>query len=132
MKRQCRTVASREARVFERLVGLETEYAILYRPLDPSTPRPSRFRIYEKLVDALGRRIPSVAARHFKDGVFVANGGAVWFEAERPSAGGGLIEGATPECRGPREVLAYQRAQDRLLADAAKAARIKGILQCRG
>ena len=68
---------------------------------------------------ALQQRVPTVPAKHFKEGVFTANGGAVWFEAERPAAGGGLIEGATPECRGPREAVAYQRAQDRLLAEAA-------------
>src|SRR5262249_26382548 len=34
----------------------------------------------------------------------------------------GLIEGATPECRGPRQLLACQRAQDRLLAETAQAA----------
>jgi proteasome accessory factor A len=74
----------------------------------------------------LGRQIPTAGAKHFKEGVFVANGGAVWFEAERPSAGGGLVEGATPECRGPREALAYQRAQDSLLAEAAAASRLSG------
>lgn len=68
---------------------------------------------------ALHRRVPTVPAKHFKEGVFTANGGAVWFEAERPAAGGGLIEGATPECRGPREAVTYQRAQDRLLAESA-------------
>ena len=61
-------------------------------------------------MNAVARRIPAVRAKHFKEGMFLANGGALWFEAERPAAGGGLIEGATPECRGPAEVLAYQRA----------------------
>ncbi|MFV2068843.1 MAG: proteasome accessory factor PafA2 family protein [Pirellulales bacterium] len=126
MSRPSHTVANRVPGVFERLVGLETEYAVRFHSVDPSTPRPSRFRLYEILVDALGRRIPTAKAKHFKEGVFVANGGAVWFEAERPSAGGGLIEGATPECRGPREALAYQRAQDRLLAEAAEASRVSG------
>jgi proteasome accessory factor A len=34
-----------------------------------------------------------------------------------PSAG--LVEGSTPECRGPRQLLLYQRAQDVLLSRAA-------------
>ncbi|HUG68054.1 MAG TPA: proteasome accessory factor PafA2 family protein [Pirellulaceae bacterium] len=106
------------AEVFQRLLGLETEYAIRSSS-DLATSRRSKFRLYESLVAALHRRVPTVAAKHFKEGVFTANGGAVWFEAERPAAGGGLIEGATPECRSPREAVTYQRAQDRLLAEAA-------------
>ena len=54
-----------------------------------------------------------------KEGVFHAAGGAVWFETERPAVGGGLIEGSTPECRSPRQLVAWQRAQDELLAEAA-------------
>src|SRR5262245_31444300 len=57
-----------------------------------------------------------------KDGVCHAAGGAVWFEPERPALGGGLIEGSTPECRSPRQRLAWQRAQDELLAEAADSA----------
>ena len=107
--------------VFQRLVGLETEYAIRA----PSSSRPaaswSKFRHYEALVAALHRRVPTVPAKHFKEGVFTANGGAVWFEAERPAAGGGLIEGSTPECSSPREAVVYQRAQDSLLSECAAA-----------
>jgi hypothetical protein len=111
------------AEIFRRLVGLETEYAIRFCPDDSSAPAPSKFRLFESIVAMLRRRIPTVAARYFKEGVFTATGGAVWFEAERPSSGGGLIEGATPECRGPRQVLAYQIAQDRLLSECAIASR---------
>src|SRR5262245_42847423 len=57
-----------------------------------------------------------------KEGVFHAAGGAVWFETERPALGGGLIEGSTPECRSPRQLLAWQRAQDQMLAEAAEEA----------
>jgi len=57
-----------------------------------------------------------------KEGAFHAAGGAVWFETERPALGGGLIEGSTPECRSPWQVLAWQRAQDELLTEAAEAA----------
>ncbi|HRX81472.1 MAG TPA: proteasome accessory factor PafA2 family protein, partial [Pirellulaceae bacterium] len=106
------------AEVFQRLLGLETEYAIRSSS-ELATSRRSKFRLYESLVAALHRRVPTVPAKHFKEGVFTAYGGAVWFEAERPAAGGGLIEGATPECRSPREAVTYQRAQDRLLAAAA-------------
>jgi hypothetical protein len=112
--------------IFERFVGLETEYAVRFQPHDATSSSPSKFRLYESVIAALGRRVPAARAKHFKEGVFIANGGAVWFEAERPAAGGGLIEGATPECRGPREVTAYQLAQDQLLAQAAESARIRG------
>jgi proteasome accessory factor A len=84
--------------------------------------------LYQSVVAALRRRTLTAPARHFKEGVFLANGGAVWFEAERPAAGGGLIEGSTPEARGPREAVRYQRAQDRLLAESARAADIDGDL----
>ncbi|MEZ6112560.1 MAG: proteasome accessory factor PafA2 family protein [Pirellulaceae bacterium] len=112
--------------IFERLVGLETEYAIRFRPHSAQGEPPTKLQLYRSLVEALRRRVLLAEAKHFKEGVFNACGGAVWFEAERPAAGGGLIEGATPECRGPRQVLTYQRAQDRLLAESSKAASVPG------
>ncbi len=60
-----------------------------------SSGAPSRHRLFSALVGALRIQIPTVPAKHFKEGVFLATGGAVWFEAERPAAGGGLIEGAS-------------------------------------
>lgn len=137
--------------IFERLVGLETEYAIRFQPSSHSeadsatdlgatqiatkrsraseaeeSRRFNRFAFYQALTVTLGRALPVLPAKHFKEGVFTATGGAVWFEAERPAAGGGLIEGSTPECRGPRQVLAYQRAQDRLLGQAARDVSLPG------
>jgi proteasome accessory factor A len=114
------------SRVFERLIGLETEYAFRFEQAEASPVHPPRFAIYESIIEALARQTPLAPAKHFKEGVFLANGGAVWFEAERPSAGGGLVEGATPECRGPFQLLAHQRAQDQMLAEAAEASRIDG------
>ncbi len=43
----------------------------------------------------------------------------------RPPAEG-LIEGATPECRGPLQVVRYQRAQDQLLSQCARLAEVDG------
>lgn len=103
--------------LLDRLAGLETEYAIRL-PRAASNP-PTRFQLYQELVRALRASIVTVRARHFKEGIFTANGGAVWFEAECPASGAGLIEGSTPECRGPRQLVTYQRAQDRMLAATA-------------
>lgn len=64
-------------------------------------------------------RIPLADAALDKMGHFLANGGAVWFEMVRLTGEFGLIEGSTPECRGPRQLLTYQRAQDRLFAASA-------------
>ena len=77
----------------------------------------------------IGRRTIVAPARHAKEGSFLGNGGAVWFETERPAAGGGLIEGATPECRGPRQVIAYQQAQDATLGESAS--QVRGPIQFR-
>jgi proteasome accessory factor A len=109
------------AQVFQRLIGLETEYA-LHIPGRSNLGPGGRYGLYQRLVESLKRLIPAVEARHMKEGVFHAGGGAVWFETERPADGGGLIEGATAECRGLRQLLAQQRAQDSLLAEAAKRA----------
>lgn len=113
--------------IFDRLVGLETEYAIRFHPADPRLPRPNRYMLYRSLCLALRRAIPTVPARHDKDGIFTAQGGSVWFEVEHPyDDNSGLIEGSTPECRGPRQLLAAQRAQDRLLGEAAQRASLEG------
>lgn len=104
--------------VFQRLIGLETEYALVVPP-DSRSARPSRYGLFRDVVAALRRKLPTVPARHMKEGVFHAAGGAVWFETERPAVGGGLIEGSTPECRSPRQLIAWQRAQDELLAESA-------------
>ncbi|MEX2174513.1 MAG: proteasome accessory factor PafA2 family protein [Pirellulaceae bacterium] len=104
--------------VFQRLIGLETEYALLL-PSQARRGRANRYGFFRDLLLALRRRLPTVPARHMKEGVFHAAGGAVWFETERPAMGGGLVEGSTPECRSPRQLVAWQRAQDELLAEAA-------------
>lgn len=121
-------MVSRLAAIFQRLVGLETEYALRFHPAAADAVRPSRFELFQSVLRALRQRLVTVRARHFKEGVFAANGGAVWFETERMAADGGLLEGATPECRGARQVLTYQRAQDQTLAGAAREAGVPGRL----
>jgi proteasome accessory factor A len=53
-----------------------------------------------------------------RDREFIENGGSLYYEALPWAYDGGLIEGATPECRQPGALLLQQRAQDRLLQDA--------------
>lgn len=126
-KRSCLTVANNgPVAVFDRLAGLETEYAIHFRAQSASRISSSRLRLYQQLVGALRRRLPAAEAIHFKEGVFLANGGAVWYETERMTPEHGLIEGSTPECRGPRQLIICQRAQDRLLQQAAEGAPVAG------
>ncbi len=115
--------------VLDRLVGLETEYALRFQPAVSVEPALPRFRLYQSVLAALRDRLPVVRASHFKEGAFLGNGGAVWFETERLASDGGLIEGSTPECRGPRQVLTYQLAQDRLLSESAAATGLNGPLQ---
>lgn len=114
--------------VFDRLIGLETEYAIRFRPVRPAE-RPTDHQLYSSLVAALRQRLPTAAANQIgqgKPGLFLANGGAVWFERSRFTGQTGLVEGCTPECRGPRQLLICQRAQDRLLSEAAREATADG------
>lgn len=107
--------------VFQRLIGLETEYA-LFMPSRAEKRSGHRYALFGQLVAVLKRKIPCARARNMKEGVFHAAGGAVWFETERPALGGGLIEGSTPECLSPRQLLTWQRAQDELLTEAAQEA----------
>ena len=129
MKRSPSTAGSKPPAVFHRLAGLETEYGIRFVPAEGTAAASSKFQLYQAIVGAVRRRVLTVQAKHFKEGIFTANGGAFWFEAERPAAGGGLVEGATPECRGPRQLLLYQRAQDQLLAEVSSKADIEGTVR---
>ncbi len=119
-------MAASSVAILDRLVGLETEYAIRFHPREEGSDTPSRFDLYQALIDRLKRHVLTAPARHIKEGVFLANGGAVWFETGRPAGGGGLIEGSTPECRGPLQVVRYQSAQDQLLSQCARLADVAG------
>lgn len=109
-----------------RLVGLETEYAIRFSPAWPQAPRPGNDRIYDAVVRAVEAQVPTRAGRRRmgRKRVFTANGGSVCYESLPQASHGGLLEGASPECRGPSELLLYQQAQEALLvracADAAE------------
>lgn len=73
------------------------------------------------MLDAIRSRVATRRGERatLRERVFTQNGGAVYYESLYVSDGG-LVEGATPECRGPSQLLLYQRAQDRLLELAVR------------
>src|SRR5262245_7261798 len=110
--------------LLHRLAGLETEYVARFIPDAAAAKRPLTFHLLFSLAGELNRRLPVVPADYSKKGFFLATGGAIWHERPGEGFDHPLLEGATPECRGARQLLAYQRAQDSLLASAA--ADVKG------
>jgi proteasome accessory factor A len=109
----------------DRLVGLETEYILRFRSREPSRRRVANAELFACLLTHLQSRIPVAAAIAGEQSWFLGNGGGLRFE-RLPFyyllSAAGFVEGATPECRGPREALRYQRAQDVLLSKHAAAA----------
>lgn len=103
-----------------RSIGLETEYAIAFSPRDNNNSKPSNYDIFLALKESIKKIVKSspgdtaVAAERF----FVENGGSFYYEVIPTQFLSGLIEGATPECRSPAELLVYQKAQDHLLIKA--------------
>jgi len=81
--------------------------------------------VYEALAEAISERVatrPGDSAPS-KNQIFLENGGAFYYEHLPHRPDGGLVEGATPECRSPAQVLLYQKAQERLLVEALPRAR---------
>lgn len=106
-----------------RLLGLETEYAIRFSPA-PGHDHPGNALIYRALRFGIRRfvKIKNGDPRSIQEQFFTENGGAFSYEHFLHALDGGLIEGATPECRSAGELLLYQRAQDLLLARAVPVA----------
>ena len=100
-----------------RLVGLETEYAIRYAGVGQ---RPRHDHIYQAIIAALRREVRVYRGERIlvNQQVFVENGGAFYYEFQPTHVSDGLIEGSTPECRSPVQLLIYQRAQEELLKRA--------------
>ncbi len=103
-----------------RLMGLETEYAIRFAPASAEERHPGNDTIFHALSSALGWLVPirPGSSAVGRDQFFTANGGAFYYEFLPQRMDGGLIEGATPECRGPRQLVLYQRAQEELLCES--------------
>lgn len=109
--------------MLDRLAGLETEYAIRFSPLDDG-PRPDNQVLYQAVADAVREQVQTLpgSRRYSHEQLFTANGGGLYFERSPTDPDGGLIEASTPECRGPGQLLLYQRAQELLLTRALPAA----------
>lgn len=110
--------------MLDRLAGLETEYALRFHPRTPDGERVPNGTLFERLLTQVRTKMPVAPAIVSDLGYFLASGGALKLEripflVGVPTAG--LVEGSTPECRSPRQLLLYQRAQDALLSKAAAA-----------
>lgn len=103
--------------MLDRLLGLETEYAIRFTPA-PGSPAADNDVIYDAVRGAVDTLVLTRRGDGAREQYFVENGGALAYEFLPAAPDGGLVEGATPECRGPAEGVLYQRAQDALLTDA--------------
>jgi len=96
-------------KILDRLAGLETEYVIRFHPdaaAAARTKRPHNRLLFDLVIGELRRVLPAMPAMPGKPGFFLANGGAVWYEHARHTYNAALLEGSTPECRGPRQLLA--------------------------
>lgn len=115
--------------MLSRLLGVETEYAIRYSPSDESSVRPSNELIFRAVADAVRRIVTTHPGERGGDPgrgqIFTQNGGALYYEVLPHALSGGLLEASTPECRGPSQLLLYQKAQESLLLQALPIAEAK-------
>lgn len=108
-----------------RLLGIETEYAIRFTPVDGG-PRPGNHVVFEAISAAVHELVVATQERPFTEdrGRFFTESSASFAYEHLPSGlDAGLVEGTTPECGSAAEVLTYQKANDLLLARAAQRAR---------
>lgn len=112
----------------ERLIGLETEYAI--SATDRSGDRASRTLALEALLRRAKRNLVFLPGGS-SDGLFLSSGARLYADA------GSHPELATPECTHPAELLRYAIAGDRMLAKLAveecvRSRRLSEIVLARG
>ncbi len=111
--------------MLDRLQGLENEYAIHFEPESDPGWRPDHHQVFLALKASLSRFVRVAdGARNGRQQFFCSNGGSVCYESLASGHDGGLIEAATPECRGPLQALLYQRAQERMLLKAFPGAEV--------
>jgi Pup amidohydrolase len=125
-KRAKRTLSENDRPILSRLIGLETEYAILHRkPSDDAIVQTIAFD-FDRFATELELEIPIAKSFRNPHRVFLANGGCVSLEhgmsLEMRDV---LIESATPECKSPRDLLTYQIALERIVSNAIHRAFVK-------
>jgi proteasome accessory factor A len=101
-------------------MGQETEYAIRF---SATLSHPGNDRIYGVLARAIAQQVRTEPGLYpGRPQIFLQNGGGFHYEYRLRHFSDGLIEGATPECRGPAQLLLYQKAQEALLRKVIPAA----------
>lgn len=107
----------------ERVLGVETEYALIYHPGRDDAPRPTNLALYPRFEAALRHRLRSLphafSPFRAKGGRFLENGTSFHYEATPEDYENGLLEMASPECRDPFVLLEYERAKDELVEELA-------------
>lgn len=105
--------------LLDRLLGLETEYAIRWSS-DNGGERPAHDLVHATLTRVIASRQATREGTRtsLHQQLFLENGGAIYYEFLPRAPSEGLIEASTPECRGPSELLLYQKAQEQILLDA--------------
>jgi hypothetical protein len=103
----------------DRVLGVETEYAVIYHPGRREMVRPTNLELYQLFESLLGRHLKSLprafSLLRSKPGRFLENGASFHYEATSKDFERGLIEMASPECRDPFTLLSCERAKDQLL-----------------
>jgi Pup amidohydrolase len=100
-----------------RLRGLETEYCLRFSAV-PGGEHPGNHRIYHAILRSIGTRAELRADHGLRRTSVLSNGGALKYGPLPHAPRRGLLEAATPDCTSPRQLLVYQRAQQRMLLDA--------------
>ncbi len=108
----------------ERVLGIETEYALIYHPGRHDRERPTNLTLYRHFEAALRKRVRSLpnafSPLRAKAGRFLENGATFHYEATAGEYEHGLIEMASPECRDPYTLIRYERAKDELIEELAE------------
>ncbi len=102
--------------VLSRLIGIETEYAFRYAD---GKHRNSHL-LYHAIVASVAHRMPLVQSLRNPNRCFLANGGSISWEPVRTTLSEytGFVETATPQCKRPKQVVAYSTAFDHLITEA--------------
>ena len=112
---------SYEIRPLQRSFGLETELAVRFNRNSPHESTKNCREIYGAICEDLKQHSAAAPAPGgpAKQGLYFANGSAIWFETQTPRSEEGLIEVCTPECKDPMELAANHAAMEEVLAAAA-------------